>query len=258
MIFDSHVHTVMSCDADTTIAEAVRIAEEKGVGLVITDHMDWDFPAPFPDFRVDLPCFFREYVPLRSERLLLGIELGMTVESVDKCREIAVSQPFDFVLGSVHVLHGREVDDSLYEECDEVAVYREYLLEAARLVDNVPMDALAHIDYPLRTTSRELPYADYAAEFDALFAAMRRQGVCLELNTSRLKDEAAYANLTAVYRAYRESGGCYVTLGSDAHEPQEIADNFALAAEFLRETGLIPVHFCQRKMIIDKRGNSDA
>lgn len=252
MIFDSHVHTVMSCDADTTIAEAVCIAEEKGVGLVITDHMDWDFPAPFPDFRVDLPCFFREYAPLRSERLLLGIELGMTAESVEKCREIAASRPFDFVLGSVHVLHGREVDERMYADCDEAEVYREYLREAARLVETVPVDALAHVDYPMRTTSRELHYADYATEFDALFAALCRQGVCLELNTSRLADAAAYANLLTIYCAYHKAGGLYVTLGSDAHEPQEIADSFGLATKFLQETGLIPVHFCRRRMIIDK------
>ena len=252
MIYDSHVHTVMSCDADTTVAQAIRATEERGIGLVITDHMDWDFPAPFPDFRVDLERFFREYGPLRSDRVLLGIELGMTAESIDQCREIAASRPFDFVLGSVHVLHGREVDDALYAECDEAEVYREYLTEATRLVEAIQVDALAHIDYPLRTTSRELPCADYAAEFGALFAAMLRRNVCLELNTSRLADGAAYANLLAICRAYRAVGGPYVTLGSDAHEPQEVANNFALAEAFLEETGLIPVHFCQRKMIIDK------
>ena len=72
MIFDSHVHTVMSCDADTTLQDTIRTAEEKGVGLVITDHMDWEFPAPFPDFGVDLMRFFREYASLRNEQLLLG------------------------------------------------------------------------------------------------------------------------------------------------------------------------------------------
>lgn len=252
MIFDSHVHTVMSCDADTTLQDAIHTAEEKGVGLVITDHMDWDFPAPFPDFRVDLMRFFREYAPLRSERLLLGIELGMTAASVEKCREIALSRPFDFVLGSVHVRDGREVDDALYADCDEREVYRAYLKEAARLVEAVPVDALAHVDYPLRTTSCELLYADYAAEFDQLFRVMLDQGVCLELNTSRLADAAAYVNLLDIYRAYRCLGVRYVTLGSDAHEPQEIADHFDLAKKFLRETDLISVHFCQREMLIDQ------
>ena len=251
MIFDSHVHTTFSVDADTTIAEAIRAAEEKKVGLVITDHMDWDFPAPFPDFRVDLEGFFREYAPHRSEKLLLGIELGLTANSIAKANEIAASHDFDFVLGSVHVMNGREVDDTLYLEQDEREVYRAYLLEAAMLLETVDVDAFAHVDYPLRTTSAELPYADYRMEFTALFDVLVRRNIVLELNTSRLADEVARANLLAIYHAYRECGGQYVTLGSDAHEQQEIADNFAIAAEFLRETGLIPVHFCKRQMLID-------
>lgn len=252
MLYDSHVHTIFSVDADTTIAEAIREAESKGIGLVITDHMDWDFPAPFPDFRVDLEGFFREYAPLRSENLLLGIELGLTVNSLAKGNEIAASRDFDFVLGSVHVMNGREVDDTLYLEQDERAVYRAYLTEAAMLLETANVDAFAHVDYPLRTTSTELPYEDYRAEFAALFNVLVRRKLVLELNTSRLADEAARMNLMDIYRAYRECGGQYVTLGSDAHEPQEIADNFTIAADFLRETGLIPVHFCKRKMLIDQ------
>ncbi len=251
MIFDSHVHTTFSVDADTTIDEAVRATEEKNVGLVITDHMDWDFPAPFPDFRVDLEGFFREYAPLRNERLLLGIELGLTVNSIARANDIAASHDFDFVLGSVHVMNGREVDDTLYLEQDEREVYRAYLLEAAMLLETADVDAFAHVDYPLRTTSGKLPYADYRREFTALFKVLVRRNIVLELNTSRLADEEARANLLAIYHAYRECGGQYVTLGSDAHEPQEIADDFAIAADFLRETGLIPVHFCKRQMLID-------
>lgn len=252
MIFDSHVHTTLSADADTTIAEAIRVAEEKGIGLVVTDHMDWDFPAPFPDFRADLKRLFREYGPLRNERVLLGIELGMTRGSIVQCREIAASHPFDFLLGSVHVLDGREVDGALYREREAHEIYREYLREAAQLVQQIDVDALAHVDYPLRSTSEELLFSDYESEFRALFDVMLARNVCLELNASRLGNPAAYANLRDIYRAYQAQGGRYVTLGSDAHEPQEIADNFALSLDLLRETGLTPVHFCQRKMMIDK------
>ena len=252
MMYDSHVHTTFSVDADTTIANAVRAAEAKNVGLVITDHMDWDFPAPFPDFRVDLPGFFRDYAPLRSHKLLLGIELGLTASSLTKANEIAAGYDFDFVLGSVHVLGGREVDDTLYLEQDEREVYRKYLMEAAIMLETADVDAFAHVDYPLRTTSAELPYADYRAEFAVLFDVLLRRNIVLELNTSRLLDAVARENLLAIYHAYRRQGGRFVTLGSDAHEPQEIADNFPLAADFLQETGLLPVHFCKRKMLIDQ------
>ena len=251
MIYDSHVHTTLSVDADTLISDALHMAEEKNIGLVVTDHLDWDFPAPFPDFRLDVDRLFREYGPLRSERLLLGVELGMTERSIDKNREIIRSHDFDFVLGSVHVLDGVEVEDSLYRHQDEAEVYRRYLTTAAQLVSTISIDALAHVDYPLRTTSRELPYGDYRNEFGALFAALLEQDACLELNTSRLGDAVAYANLLEIYRAYRTAGGRYVTLGSDAHEPGEIADHFNLAAAFLRESGLTPVHYRNHTRIPD-------
>lgn len=252
MRYDAHVHTTLSCDADTTLAEAIRAAQEQNVGIVITDHLDHDFPIPPPDFRLDVERLFREYGPFRSENLLLGVELGLTENSIAFNQEIIRQYDFDFVLGSVHVLFGREVDEDLYADMDEAIVYHKYLTACAKLVRQVDIDALGHVDYPLRSTSRELPYADYAAEFAALFDALLAHSIVLELNTSRLSDPAAYANLLTVYRAYQARGGRYVTLGSDAHEPQEIADNFALAQEFLRETGLIPVHFAKRRMVIDQ------
>ena len=35
MLFDSHVHTIHSCDADTTLAQAITAASAKNIGLVI-------------------------------------------------------------------------------------------------------------------------------------------------------------------------------------------------------------------------------
>lgn len=85
------------------------------------------------------------------------------------------------------------------------------------------------------------------------FDVLIERGVVLELNTSRLAlGPEVYANMLAIYRAYQARGGRHVTLGSDAHEPQEIADNFAIVREFLQETGLFPVHFVKRRMIIDQ------
>ena len=251
MLFDSHVHTIHSCDADTTLAQAITAASTKNIGLVITDHMELDFPIPPPDFRLDVPHFFAECSPLRSDKLLLGIELGMTERNMAANNDLVQAHDFDFVLGSVHVLHGREVDEDLYAGMDEAAVYHEYLNKCAHLVLSADIDALGHIDYPLRSTSRELLYADYREDFNILFDALLARNILLELNTSRLCDPVAYANLLVIYRAYKARGGRYVTLGSDAHEPHEIADNFALATELLQAAGLIPVYFVRRQMVID-------
>ena len=66
-----------------------------------------------------------------------------TDDLIAKANEIAASHDFDFVLGSVHVMNGREVDDTLYLEQDEREVYRAYLLEAAMLLETADVDAFA-------------------------------------------------------------------------------------------------------------------
>ena len=254
MRYDSHIHTLMSTDGKTEINEAARMALERGVGIVITDHMDWDLPLPFPAFRVDLDAYWEKYGGLRNDRLLIGIELGMTENSAAKNASIIRENDFDFVLGSLHVLHGEDIGGGkdLFQAMGDERVFGDYLETGAQLVQDLNIDAFGHIDYPLRYMEKELFYQDFKERFDALLAALTRRGICLELNTVRLgRGRAAYDNLLEIYRAYKKLGGKYVTLGSDSHTPNAVARNFDLADNFLKETGLIPVHFKKRRMVVD-------
>ena len=45
MYFDSHIHTEFSADSEMKAAEALREAEKQGLGLVFTEHLDYDYPA---------------------------------------------------------------------------------------------------------------------------------------------------------------------------------------------------------------------
>ena len=131
-------------------------------------------------------------------------------------------------------------------------VCRRYLRKAAHLMETADVDAFAHVDYPLRSIRTELPCDAFRAELTELYEALVRRGIVLELNTSRLGDEAARANLLEMYRLYAQCGGRYATLGSDAHEPQEIGDHFYIALDLLRSCQLSPVHFCRRRMVVDQ------
>ena len=55
-----------------------------------------------------------------------------------------------------------------------------------------------------------------------------------------------------LYARYKELGGKYVTIGSDAHNKAQIGRNLDGVKFILEKTSLIPVHFEKRKMIIDK------
>lgn len=52
-----------------------------------------------------------------------------------------------------------------------------------------------------------------------------------------------------VYTRYRELGGRYVTLGSDAHTASAIATNFGAAEELAAMADLAIVTFVERRMV---------
>lgn len=52
-----------------------------------------------------------------------------------------------------------------------------------------------------------------------------------------------------VYTRYRELGGHYVTLGSDAHTASAVATNFGAAEELAAMADLAVVTFVERRMV---------
>lgn len=62
--------------------------------------------------------------------------------------------------------------------------------------------------------------------FDKLFLLLIEQNKPIEINTRRLDDAAAVAGLLPLYKRYRELGGKYCTLGSDAHYKEHVGRRF--------------------------------
>jgi hypothetical protein len=63
-----------------------------------------------------------------------------------------------------------------------------------------------------------------------------------------LNSKPAVSNLFSIYKRYSELGGKYITLGSDAHDPDSIGNNFDTALNIAEKCNLKIVHFLDRKM----------
>ena len=83
----------------------------------------------------------------------------------------------------------------------------------------------------------------------AILRAAIETDTVLELNTRRLGSRLACKELVPVYTRYRELGGRFVTLGSDAHTADAIAANFGAAEELAAMVGLGLVTFAERRMV---------
>lgn len=252
MLFDNHIHTKYSADSDMRPDFAIMEAADKGIGLVFTEHYDPDFPGD-TDFTFDKAAYFKEYEPLRSSRLRLGVELGMREDTVDKVLAFVKDEPFDLTIGSLHVLDGKDIyDEDFYDGKEKQKLYARYLEEMERMIRLHPfIDVLGHIDYICRHapySNPDMTYGDFAREIDAVLRAVIETDTTLELPTKRFASRQARKELFTIYKRFYDLGGRYVTLGSDAHTQDAIGAYFIDAENLARETGLSVVTFREHRM----------
>ena len=250
-MFDSHLHTRFSTDSMMVITEALKKAEELNIGLVITEHMDIDYPVP-EKFIFDKDAYFNEYSKYRNDKLLLGVELGLKTNCVEENRALTEKYPFDFVLGSVHLVDNMDLfGDEFYKgktKHEAYTRYLEYMLECLKEHDFI--DSLGHIDYITRYArygDTEMYYKEFADYIDEVLRLAAHRGISLEINTRRFENEKAVKNLETIYKRFYELGGRTVTTGSDAHIKSYVGRNIKDAFEMAERCNLKPVYFKERK-----------
>ena len=270
---DYHTHTKFSDDSDASLTAMAERAVALGLKtLCVTDHMDYLFPKRYaPETFVFDPEEY--FAALSSQKeaykdrleIRIGIELGLRNEPdvcaacVDYYKKLTANYPFDFVIGSTHVL---EELDPYYPEYWEthgakegMRAYFEAILEN---IGNYNMfDVYGHLDYlvrylPEKTKNdvgkestgkntknlRDYCFADYAEVIDAILKKLIASGRGIELNTSGYKYGLPFAHpRMEVLKRYRELGGEILTIGSDAHMPEHMAYDFARAQELLSSLG---------------------
>lgn len=252
-MFDSHTHTTFSTDSQMNIEEAIEKATFINLGLIITDHMDTNYPGK-EKFNFDTASYFCKYNKYRSKKLLLGIELGMSLEFKEENKSLVENNPFDYVICSIHFLGNNDIYYPVtYEGKSKEEVFQDYLVTMYKnIIEHNYMDSLGHIDYISRYAvydDKELYYHQYSELIDEVLKAVIERDIALEVNSRRLKDINAFRNMRTIYKRYSELGGRLVTIGSDAHSKETIGANFGIANELINDLKLQPVYFMDRKPI---------
>lgn len=250
MIFDSHIHTIFSTDSNMKITDAMKTAKLNNVGLVITDHMDLNYPEGI-GFRFNPEEYFKEYGNLRGESLLLGIEVGMSQDFKNENNILIEKYPFDQVIGSIHTINNEDIGyPSIYQNTTYDVILEKYFNEMATCILSHPeISTLGHIDYISRyapVKDSEIHYNTYKEHIDKVLKACIETNTAMEINTRRIGDKAAFLNLKSIYSRYKELGGNYVTLGSDSHNLNSISNNFKEGLLMCELCGLTPVYFKNR------------
>lgn len=252
MIFDSHVHTKFSADSEMLAAEAIAKASSLNIGVVFTEHFDYGLELNGKSFTFEPSAYMNEYKNLRGDNVRLGVEVGLRKYARTANEDFITQADFDFVIGSIHLVDDMDIYyPEFYAGKDKATAYKKYFQQMAEEISVADFDALGHIDYICRTAPYDNPEIDYptfAAQIDEVLKIVIDREKILELNTRRFDNTRAVAELVPVYKKYRELGGRFVTIGSDAHKVAAIGNYFNRALEFARELDLTPVTFCQRRL----------
>ena len=251
-MIDSHIHTEFSLDSEMKLQKGIEYAEKIGIGMTLTEHLDLKFPNG-TDFTFDIDKYFKAYEKYKSNNFMLGIEIGMQKISLAENKEIAKKYPFDYIIGSIHAANGEDTfSPKTYEGKSKIETFEAYFTS---MVDNVNqydfIDSIGHIDYISRYATyydNEIHYHEFKEYIDEVLKAIVNNEKVIEINTRRLNNVVAYNNLIDIYSAYKQIGGKYVTIGSDAHHAEDIGNNFMLASRICQICKLKPVYFKNRKM----------
>jgi len=100
---------------------------------------------------------------------------------------------------------------------------------------------LGHLDYIVRVTptkDKNYSYDKYKDAIDPILELLVQQGKGLELNTGSFRYGLRQPHpCTDVLRRYHELGGEIITVGTDAHKPQDVGSYLDLASEILQLCG---------------------
>ncbi len=234
---DFHVHTSFSADCSVSPETMLETALQKKLDILcITDHQDFDFPYKDSglSFDLDLDVYEEKIHALQAEYndkidLRFGVELGLEPHLTKELTDFASAKPFDFIIGSIHLVHRV---DPWYPEYfagrKDTEAFEEYFEDVLTNIQSFHnFDVLGHLDYIIRYAphkNKNYSYAAFQDIIDAILKELIHRGIGLELNTGSIKSglDAPNPCREALVR-YRELGGEIITLGSDAHKTEYLA-----------------------------------
>ena len=252
MYYDYHTHTCFSEDSEAPVDSMIQGAIAKGIcELAITDHYDPDYPDPEYDFIPDFPEYHKMLTEKQAEyagkiKIVKGLEIGLQEGALDetptmeKALAAANAFPYDFLIGSFHCFCGYDLYTADYSKMEEKQVLPDFythMYNCLKAYKNY--DIVGHFNVVDRYVPFELDYSNCMDIVEAILKMIIEDGKGIELNTSSFRygmGERTHAS-SEILTMYREMGGEIVTMGSDAHKPEDLADHFDRAREILTGHG---------------------
>jgi len=262
MLIDYHMH-FMSHDIDkvSKSVEYIKVAKSKGLSEIgFSDHFTVKKIGHI-DYSMDYEELIKYIEAMQKLKknsdfpVKIGLEMDF-IPGFEKLIEKSLkAYPFDYVIGSVHFIKDFAVDDplsiSVYEKSNISKLYEEYFNLVKQAAKSRLFDIIGHID--IIKIFGFKPKDDITNLLEEVADTLKENKVCVEINTRGLSKPCKEIYPSEKLLKICFDKGIPITLGSDAHNPEEVGRYFDKALKLVNSIGYNEIaRFTKRKMELVK------
>jgi len=239
---DYHLHTPYCGHAHGEIIEYVERAIFLGLKEIgFSDHLGRYYLTPAQlkknwewGMRLhNLPKYFNDITALQKQfegriKIRVGLEIDYIEGAEDAALKILDTLPFDYAICSIHCLPSLGWKHiAHYTKVNPAVIYKEYFKAAHAAVSSNCFQSLAHLDFLWR-------YVDCVTDelkgialkgVERIVKAASKNKTALEINSNgffHASNDSAGAELYSFFLDQISTHKPALTIGSDAHEPENV------------------------------------
>lgn len=250
MLFDYHLHSQFSADSEMTMDQLCQAAIDRELDeIAITDHHDIDYKDDTIEFLINKKEYLAEIEKMQQKysgqlKIKKGIEMGLQNHIFEECEQY-LADDFDFVIGSFHTAEKADLyNGDFFENYRQWEAYIQYLKTVLDVVQKYDhYSVIGHLDIIRRYGDFDhqpgLMENDQAAELiRKILKTIIAKDKGLEVNTSgyRIDNQNPLPSFD-ILKLYYQLGGKILTIGSDSHNTETIANKFNYTISKLKKIG---------------------
>jgi histidinol-phosphatase (PHP family) len=248
---------------ERNLARYVERASDLGIGeLGFSEHVYrfkealdvWQHPL-WVEYAADpLDDYVEFLVEMRAAGypIKVGLELDYVPGRESELAALLEGRPFDYVIGSVHFIADRAVDDEPYDawrESSPEEVWREYFEAVGQAAASGLFDVLAHLDLvKVWGTGRPAPSAQLTTYYKLAMEEIAAADVAIEMSTAGLRKPVGELYPSPELLRMCLEAGKPIALSSDAHTPEHLGFAYDRAVETLRAAGVDELAVFERRV----------
>jgi len=261
---DWHTHNLMCHHAIGSVKDYVKKAIELNLDTIgLSDHFPYDYleglnGIPIEEYSMnlkDIESYISKIEALKKKyqkkiNVRIGFEIDFIENQINKLNiYLNKFKPrLDYILGSVHILFsetGRPwaMDDSrfleMYNSIGTNNVFLKYYQTLRKMINSTDFDfdIVSHFDLPKKFNKIPSSSDELTNEINKTLDCVKKRHFTIEINSSGLRKEVKeqYPSENIIKTMYELD--IPILLGSDAHDPNELAYDFNKITKLLKDIG---------------------